>query len=404
MPIRLLVVVTAIASLGQFANAVYLPSLPAIAQQLQASSELAQATLIAFLIGFVATQLVYGPLSDRFGRRIVLFWGQAIYVLASVFCALAPSIDALIGARFAQGVGACAGMVIARAIARDKCSGKSLSVVMAVIATAVAIVPGFVPFLGGIIQDQLGWRAIFAVTSVLGVVVTIVAWRWLPESNAALGDRNSVRQLRSDYGDVLRSPVFRQNSITSACGMAAMFAFNAASPSLFIERLGTSATEYGIYPMITVLGYFLGAGTAARLVRRVSERRLIILGAWIMVLGTSLMLLLPLTGNLTIWGMVVTMFVFVGGLGIVLPFTTAAALQEFPHCAGTASAILGCVQMAGGAIGVAYVGLVPIFRDASLASTMVLFSLLAIVCFCMPSSVTRTLGAAGSRLHFLWRN
>jgi len=398
MPKLLLVLLTAVTSLGQFANAVYLPSLPAIGQKLQASSGLVQATLTAFLVGFVAAQLVYGPLSDRFGRRIVLFWGNAIYVLGSVFCALAPDIDTLIGARVAQGVGACAGLVIARAIARDRFSGKSLSVVMAVIATAVAIVPGFVPLLGGIIQDGIGWRATFMVTSVLGIIVTIAAWRWLPESNASQGDLTSVRQLSRDYGEVLRSPVFRRNSITSACGMAGMFAFNAASPSLFIERLGTSATEYGIYPMITVCGYFIGTATAARLVKRVSEYRLIFFGSATMLLGGSLMLIMPLTGTLTVSGMVATMFVFVAGLGIVLPLASAASLQDFPHCAGTASAVLGCIQMTGAAMGAAIVSLMPVFRDASLASTMVVFSMLAVVWYCKPNRLTKIRDGAGRPL------
>lgn len=399
MPKLLLLLLTAVTSLGQFANAVYLPSLPAIAQNLHASSWLVQATLTAFLIGFVLAQLVYGPLSDRFGRRIVLFSGNAIYVLASILCALAPNIDTLIGARVAQGVGACAGLVIARAIARDRFSGKSLSVVMAVIATAVAIVPGFVPLLGGVIQDGIGWRATFATTSVLGVIVTIAAWRWLPESNASRVDRTTVRQLYFDYGEVLRSPVFRRNSITSACGMAGMFAFNAASPSLFIERLGTSATEYGIYPMITVCGYFIGTAAAARLVRRMSEYKLILFGSTTMVVGGALMLMMPLTGTLTVSGMVVTMFVFVAGLGIVLPLTSAASLQDFPHCAGTASAVLGFVQMTGAAIGAAVVGQMQIFRDASLASTMVLFSLMAVIWYCAPSRQAKIRDAADGQMH-----
>lgn len=399
MPKLLLLLLTAVTSLGQFANAVYLPSLPAIAQNLQASGWLVQATLTAFLIGFVLAQLVYGPLSDRFGRRIVLFMGNAIYVLASILCALAPNIDTLIGARVAQGMGACAGLVIARAIARDRFSGKSLSVVMAVIATAVAIVPGFVPLLGGIIQDGIGWRATFATTSVLGIIVTVAAWRWLPESNASRGEQTSIRQLCLDYGEILRSPVFRRNSIVSACGMAGMFAFNAASPALFIERLGTSATEYGIYPMITVCGYFIGTAAAARMVRRVSEYKLIFFGSTTMVVGGLLMLTMPLTGTLTVSGMVITMFVFVAGLGIVLPLASAASLQDFPHCAGTAAAVLGFIQMTGAAIGAAVVGQMQIFPDASLASTMVLFSLLAVIWYCTPNRSVKIRDAADGQMH-----
>lgn len=380
-------ILTALTALGHLASAVYLPSLPAITEALHASAPAAHATLSVFLLGFAVAQLVYGPLSDQFGRRVVLFCGLAIYVLSSLFCAFAPDIETLIAARLAQGVGACAGMVIARAIARDTYSGQSLSVVMAVIATAVAVVPGFVPLLGGVIQDGLGWRATFLTTSGLGVVIAIAAWCWLRETNATIGRRISFQRLFHDYGQVLRSKAFRQNSLTGAFGLAAMFAFNAASPALFIERLGTSATEYGIYPTITVIGYFLGAGAAARLVKRISERKLVVIGTLTMVLGTSSMLLMPLTGTLSVTGMVVTMFIFVGGLGMILPLTSAASLQNFPQCAGTAAAVLGFFQMAGAAIGAILVGLTPVFGDASLASTMVFFSLLALVWYAKPGAL-----------------
>jgi DHA1 family bicyclomycin/chloramphenicol resistance-like MFS transporter len=382
-------ILTALTALGHLASAAYLPSLPAITEALQASPSAAHATLSVFLLGFAVAQLVYGPLSDQYGRRVVLFCGLAIFVSASVVCAFAADIDTLIAARLAQGVGACAGMVIARAIARDTYSGKTLSVVMAVIATAVAVVPGFVPLLGGIIQDGFGWRATFLATSALGIMITFVAWFWLPESNADTRTHRSFGRLRRDHGDVLRSRAFWQNSLVAACGMAAMFAFNAASPSLFIERLGTSATEYGIYPTITVLGYFLGGATAGRLVKRVSERKLVIVGALTMVLGTCSMLAMPITGTLSVSGMVATMFVFVAGLGIVLPLAFAAALQDFPHCAGAAAAVLGFVQMAGAAVGATVVGMMPVLGDASLASTMLVFSLLAFACYVKPRGLSK---------------
>jgi len=383
-------ILTALTALGHFASAIYLPSLPALAEALQASPAAAHATLSVFLLGFAAAQLAYGPLSDQFGRRRVLFWGLAVFVLASVACALAPDIETLIAARLAQGMGACAGMVIARAIARDCYSGKALSVAMATIATAIAVVPGFVPLLGGVLQDGLGWRAAFVATAAVGLAVAMVAYFRLPESNkASTSGTVSMSRMSRDYGDVLRSSVFRRNAVTMAFGMAAMFAFNAASPALFIERLGTSATEYGIYPTITVAGYFLGAAAAARLVRRIAETKLILVGTLIMALGTGLMLLLPIIGQLSVWGMVAAMFVFVGGLGIVMPLGSAAALQPFRHCAGTASAVLGFVQMGGAAAGSAIVGLVPGLGDTSLGATMAMFSLAAIVWYWRPLGALR---------------
>ena len=381
-------VLTVLTALGHFASAIYLPSLPALAKALEASPPAAHATLSVFLIGFAVAQLVYGPLSDQFGRRRVLFWGMAVFVLASILCAAAPDIETLIAARLAQGMGACAGMVVARAVARDCYSGKALSVAMATIATAIAIVPGFVPLLGGVLQDGFGWRATFAVTAAAGAAAAILAWARLPESNDVSGaDGLSYRRVGNDYLEVMRSSVFLRNALTMAFGMAAMFAFNAASPALFIERLGTSATEYGIYPTLTVLGYFLGAAMAGRLVVRRPEARLIRAGALIMVAGSGSMLALPLTGQLSVAGMVVSMFVFVGGLGLVMPLASAAALQPFRHCAGTASAVLGFLQMAGAAIGSAVVGLAPSLGDASLAATMVAFSLAAFIGYAPPIRV-----------------
>ena len=384
-------ILTTLTALGHFASAIYLPSLPSLARALEAGPAAAYATLSVFLLGFAVAQLVYGSLSDQYGRRRVLFWGLAVFVLASLGCAIAPDIETLIVARAAQGVGACSGMVIARAVARDCYSGKSLSVVMATIATAIAVVPGFVPLFGGLLQDSVGWRSSFLVTAVGGAAVALLAWRRLPESNSvgAAGALSMVR-MRGDYCEVLRSPLFRRHAVTMACGMAAMFAFNAASPALFIERLGTSATEYGIYPMLTVGGYFLGAGAAARLVRHLPEAKLILAGTFIMLAGAVLMIVLPLAGQLSVWGMVTTMFIFVAGLGIILPLASAVALQPFRHCAGTAAAVLGFVQMSGAATGAGVVGLVPRLGDASLAATMAVFSAAAIVCYGRPRRAAGT--------------
>ncbi len=342
---------TALSALGQFATSVYLPSLPAIRDDLGAPMSTVQLTLTVFLLAFALTQLLYGPLSDRFGRRRVLFTGLALYVLASALCVVAVSIEQLIIGRTLQAAGACAGLVVARAVVRDVYDGAVLARVMSYITIAFAVVPGFAPLLGGILQDTVGWRSTFVVATAAGLIISLIAWRWLPETNNQRMTSLHMRAFFGAYRPVLASPVFRAYVAATSLTLAALFAFYAGSPEVFIEHLGIPASLYGLIPAATVLGFLGGALLGARMAEQRGARQAVRAGLVIAALGAAAMLIPTLFGVLNLWALTAPMFVFVWGLGLVMPTGLATAISGFPERAGTASAMAGFLQMGGAALG-----------------------------------------------------
>jgi DHA1 family bicyclomycin/chloramphenicol resistance-like MFS transporter len=347
----MIALLTALSALGQFASNIYTPSLPAVARDLGASAGLVQLTLAAFLASFAAAQLIHGPLSDRFGRRMVLFAGLGVFLAGTAGCALATSVEALLAARVVQAAGAAAGIVIARAVIRDVFDGVELARVMALVTMAFALVPGLTPLLGGIVQDLAGWRPAFWLTLVVGAGLAAVAAVRLPESNLRPLDRLDLAGAMAGYARVLGDRVFARYALTVALVFASMSAFFAASPAVFIDRLGVSATEYGLYPPLAVTGFIIGGAVTRRLSGRIPADRLASVG--LLVLAVSALAMVATLAGVLVHKHVINaaMIVHVTGLGIFMPTAMAAAIGRFPERAGTAAAAIGCLQMTGGAIG-----------------------------------------------------
>jgi DHA1 family bicyclomycin/chloramphenicol resistance-like MFS transporter len=342
---------TALSALGQFASNVYTPALPAVANGLGAPIGAVQLTLAIFLAGFALAQLVYGPVSDRFGRRPVLFAGLGLFALGTLGCALAPDVATLLASRLLQAVGAAAGIVIARAMIRDSFDGVELARVMALVTMAFALVPGLTPLLGGIVQDLAGWRWGFWLTLAVGLLLSALAARRLPETNRRPLAKLDAAAVASGYAATLGDRVFRRYALTVALVFASMSAFFAGSPDLFIARLGVSPTEYGLYPPLAVSGFLVGGAVTRRLSGRVPAERLALVGVAVMAASAAAMAAV-LAGVLVHKHVVnAAMVVHVTGLGILMPTAMAAALARFPERAGTAAATIGCLQMAGGALG-----------------------------------------------------
>ena len=222
MPVKptalLVVLIVALTSLGPLSTDFYLPALPAIARALHTDSAGAQLTLSVYLLGFGAGQLILGPFSDRFGRRPVLLWSMLVFVLASVACALAQSIEALIAARFLQALGACGGPVLGRAVVRDLYGPKDAGRVLSHVATGTALAPLLAPLLGGLLTAHFGWRSSFVALTVYSIVLLVVIARQLQETNRHL-DPHAMHPLRmlSNYRTLLADRVYR-----GACSPAAV--------------------------------------------------------------------------------------------------------------------------------------------------------------------------------------
>ncbi len=338
---------TALVALGQISTSIYIPSLPSLVESLATDAEKVNLTLSMFLFGFAVGQLVYGPLSDRFGRRPVLLVGIALYVAASIACTFATTIEGLIAGRLAQGMAACAGPVLGRAIVRDVYGPTRSAKAMAYIGVALAISPAVAPIIGGYLQVWFGWRAAFVFLCVVGVVILVGVWALLEETNAHTdaGPLN-LRSLGRAYGVLLSSPAYYGYSLAVAFVFAGLMAFAAGSPFIFIDLLGLGPAQFGMLAILNVAGFLTGSLAAGRLTQRHGIDRMLAAGVSLCLAGGGAMAAIALAGAIGIAQIVVPMMVFTAGMGIVLANGFAGALAPFPRIAGTASAVLGFLQMA----------------------------------------------------------
>lgn len=327
-----------------------LPALPQIAEGLGAPNAHAQLTISVFLAGFGLMQLVLGPLSDRFGRRPVMFFGLGLYILASGACAVAGDIGLLIAGRFIQGAGACAAPVLARAAVRDIHAGPRVARVLSVMASATALAPVIAPLIGSQILAFAGWRQIYIMLGASGALMLLAAWALLAETNRNLDPRAmEPRRLAASYGKLLRHPSFRRYAATNCFTGAGLFSFLSGAPFVLIDGFGVSPSGFAVAFAIVVAGLLSGTFTSSRLTMTLGIDRMLATGSIITVTGGAAMLGLALAGIAHPAAVIGPMVVFMAGFGMVLPNSTAGAINPFPGMAGTASALLGCLQMSSAA-------------------------------------------------------
>ena len=342
------VLLAALTGLGQFAGNVYLPALPSVASDLMIGMPQVQWTMAIFLIAFAVSQLVYGPLSDRYGRIRPLVIGLGLFLVGSIAAALAGSLGTLLLARLIQGLGAGAGVTIARAIVRDTYEGVELARIMTLIAMIFALVPGFSPLIGGVLTGTAGWASVFWLCALLTVAVMAATLR-LPETNTQPLAQMSVRVAAAGFREVTANRAYLAFAVPAGLVIGSLSAFFAGSPAVMIDMLGLGPIEYGIYPPIAIAGFFIGGTAARRLAGRVPPMRIAGLGLWIMLAGSGAMILPVTFGVVHEWHISAAMVIHVSGLGLLMPTAVAAALSAVPALAGTASAFLGFLQMAIGA-------------------------------------------------------
>lgn len=376
---RLLALLTALSTLGLLATNLYLPSLPGLAADLGATAPEVRTTLTVFLAGLAFGQLVVGPLSDRYGRRPLLLLGLLVYVVGSLGCAMAMSLDLLLLARLIQAIGACAGVVVVRAVARDLFSGADLTRAMAVIATLMATAPGFSPLLGGLIETLWGWRGNFLFIAAFGLACLGLTLAWIGETNRQPARRLEGGPILRGYGKLAISPPFLGPALACSFGIGALFGYFSASPHLIIEILGFSPLGFGMITAGTVFAVFAGGAAGPRLARRLGMRATLLLGISLMIAGGAIMALLFDQGIVTLASFLLPQLLFLMGLGIVNPVGTAAALQPYPQQAGAASALLGFLQMGFGAAATLLLSVLPVAMPLSLPLVMAGISALGLV-------------------------
>jgi DHA1 family bicyclomycin/chloramphenicol resistance-like MFS transporter len=379
--VRDTVVLGLLSTFGPISLDLYLPLLPQLAGDLHASPSAAQATITACLLGLAAGQLVAGPLSDRIGRKRPLITGVALYAICSLLCAVAPTISVLLALRLLQGLAGAAGLVIARAVARDLFGGRALVVFLARMMLVSGFAPVVAPVLGGQLARVMDWRGVFGVLAAIGLVLVLAALLGLPESlppERRVGGR--WHETLRGFPDLLRDRLFVGVALSGGLAGASMFAYIAGATFVLQRQYGLSPQGFSFVFGLNSIGIMAFSQVAARLVRTTTPHRVLALGLSLNLTGAMALLLSVLT-HAPLPFIICSLFVMVSSLGTVFPTTTAIALSGHGNRAGTASSLLGLLQYVFGAAVAPLVGIagedtaIPLGVVAASASTaaMVVF-------------------------------
>ena len=347
MPKHLVVVLLALLlGLQAVTTDLYLPALPAIRASLNASMGEIQLTLTALLLAFGISQLVWGPLSDRFGRRPILLWGMGAYVIASVACVAAPGIGWLIAARAVQGIAMGAAVMAARAIVRDLYQPAQGATVMSKGLSGLGVIACLCAPVGGLLTAVWSWHVALLALAVFGAAtLALVVWRFeetVPKRNPrALAPLALVRTWRA----IVSHPVFFTFSLLSMLSYGGLVTFLASSSFVFIRVLGLSPTQYGLVMLVMSLLYLIGTFLCRYLLTHYGLQRAVAVAAVFSITGGSLMVVMALLGIQSAWAIAIPQAIFNLGHGIHQPCGQSGAVGPFPHSAGTASALNGFFMM-----------------------------------------------------------
>jgi MFS transporter, DHA1 family, multidrug resistance protein len=353
----LALVLGALTAFGPLSIDMYLPGLPLIQRDLHTSAAATELTLSAFFAGLALAQLAYGPLSDRFGRKRPVYAGLLIYALASLGCALAPSIAVLIACRFLQAVGGAAGMVVARAVVRDLHSGREAARLMSMLILVMGAAPILAPIAGSWLVTVAGWRAIFLLLAGLGLACLALVGALLPET-APQHLPHAVRAaLAVRYVRLLRHRRFIAYTLATALSGAGMFAYIAGSPFVLMGQHHVSPRTFSIVFGTNALGLIAGSQLNRLVLRHFPPSRILGTTLGVTVLAGLAVMGVALAGDTPLWQLLLPLFVYVASLGFIGSNAVALALEDQAHQAGLASALLGSLQFTCAATSSALVGL-----------------------------------------------
>lgn len=345
-PAPAIAILIAIAAVGPLALNIFTPSLPGMQAVFGVSYGTIQLTITLYLFGTAFAQLLYGPLSDRFGRRPLLLCGLILFLIGSLASAFAPSILWLLIARTIQAVGGCAGLVLGRAIVRDMHGREKSASMIGYITVGMVVVPMLAPLLGGFLDEWFSWRAGFLFVAIVGSVVLVATVFRLPETHFDLQPLPGLRGIAVSYESLLRSPDFRSYALNATFTSAAFFAFVASGPFVTIDLLGQSKSVYGICFVFIAMGYMSGNFLTGRLAERLGTDRMISIGTGLSLTGGALMCAFALAGYVNVFTIFGPMAMVTFGNGLSLPSATAGVVSVNPSIAGAAAGLSGFLQMA----------------------------------------------------------
>ena len=363
-PLWMLALFTLSGTLGMH---IFVPALPSAAADLRSSPGALQLTISVYIAGLAIGQLVYGPLSDRFGRRPTLIGGLLLFTISGLAAFLAQSVGALIVFRLFQALGGCAGLILARAIVRDTAASHEATRRLALMNLMATAGPGVAPLAGGALAGLFGWRSIFVALCALGAVNALCALRLLPETGKLVSI--SSRVLARNTRQLLATPAFLGYAIGGGCATTSLYAFIACAPFIVVDQLHRPEGEIGLYLALLVSGIWLGSMLTSRLVDRFELKTYLVVANAVSVAAAFGFLSVVVTGHLTVALMVGLMLVYNIGVGCAGPTALVQAMSVNRNVLGSASGLYGFAQMA---VGAALTALAGLGRDPALAAGVVL--------------------------------
>ncbi len=338
----LVVILAGLTAFSPLSIDMYLPSFPQIAADFGVTVADVELSLATFFIGLSVGQLFYGTATDRLGRKTPLYFGLTVYCIASIACAFAPNVGTLIVLRLFQALGACGGIVIARAMVRDLFDHSESARVFSLLLLIMGVAPILAPLAGGYVAQYFGWRLIFAFVSVASAVCLAAVYRLLPETR----EPNPNVRIRDTFGiyfRILTDRRFLGFALAGGLAQAGMVAYISGSPFVFIELVGVPAEKFGWVFGSNALGLIAVSQINARIVRRTDPTRVLRICLAITAVFSLLLIIAGVSG-LGFWGTAIPIFLFVASLGMILPNSTAGALSGQTENAGSASALIGTLQ------------------------------------------------------------
>ena len=387
-PWLFLAVLVAATSLGPLAMQIFLPSLPAIQADLGVPAALAQMVFSLSMAAIAISMLVYGPLSDRFGRRPVLIVGLALFMCGSLIATVAPGIGWLIVGRTIQAIGGAGAMAITRTMVRDIYGRERSAAMIAYLTMAMVVAPMLAPAIGGYLNDLIGWRANFAFVGLVGIAVTVLATVHLRETHTDRVALPGIGSMIAVFGALMRMPTFRGFAFHGAFSIATFFSFAAGAPYVVIVVMGEPASVYGAFFIIVSAAFMVGNFAAGKISERVGIERMVLVGSWIGFSGTVLCLICILIFGWTPSALFIPGTVLAFGNGLAMPNSMAGAISVDPRNAGAASGLMGFLQMLMAAVFAQLAGMWQNGTPYPLLGFMIGAALLAVLSFLLSQGGT----------------
>lgn len=378
--LRLIFILALMSSIAPLSTDMYLPALSQVKQSFETSEFLTQLSLASFFIAFALGQLIYGPLSDIFGRKIPALVGIFLFMLSSLFCVIIDNIYVFIILRFFEALGGCAGVVIARAIVNDLFELKEAASIFALMMVFSALAPMLSPSFGGFLIEYFSWHSIFATLFGLGILLFLLIFFALKESAPHLKRQKfSHKETLKSYRFVLKDKPFILYVSCASLVLAAMFAYITGSSFVFINFFSLSERDFGLLFGLNALGFVIFANINAKMVRKIDSEKILFYALIIMLISTLILFVNSLIKP-NFWLFELSIFTSIALLGFIAPNTTTLAMARFKDHSGTASAVLGTSQFA-------LAGVISFIVSAVGANTPVILALIMLICVVLANGV-----------------